>query len=184
VHAGAVLGSDGFGFAPGPAGLMKIPQTGTVEVGDDVEIGAGTTIDRAALGVTRIGSGTKIDNLVQVGHNVETGRNCILVAQCGISGSTRLGDQVTLAGQAGIAGHLQIGDGATVGPQSGVAKNIPAGTTMGGTPAMERGTFMRTMTAIPKLPDMARRLAALEKEVASLRANQAAGGPAQGEDDG
>lgn len=169
VHAGAVLGSDGFGFAPGPEGLRKIPQIGVVRVDDDVEIGANTTVDRAVLEATRIGKGTKIDNLVQIGHNVQIGRHCILVSQVGISGSTKLGDQVTLAGQAGVSGHLEIGDGVTIGPKSGVAKSIPAGESWGGIPATERKTFFRTVATIPKLPEIRKRVHTLEKEVADLK---------------
>ncbi len=169
VNAGAVLGSEGFGFAPTEKGLMKIPQIGHVEIGDDVEIGANTTIDRAVLNATSIGNGTKIDNLVQVAHNVRIGKHCVLVGQVGIAGSTQLGDGVTLAGQAGIAGHLQIGDGATIGPQSGISKSIPAGAVVGGTPGMDRNTFLRTMTLLPKLPDLARRISALEKELDHLK---------------
>ena len=115
IHPGAVLGSDGFGFAGAPEGLTKFPQVGRTVIEDDVEIGANTTIDRAALGETRVGRGTKIDNLVQLGHNVHTGQNCILVAQVGIAGSTILGNGVVLAGQAGLGGHLHLGDGCRIG---------------------------------------------------------------------
>ncbi len=169
VHAGVVLGSDGFGFAPSANGLKKIPQIGRVEIGSNVEIGANTAVDRAALDVTRIGDGTKIDNLVQIGHNVTIGEHSILVAQTGISGSTTIGRGVTIAGQAGVSGHLHIGDGATLGPRTGVAKDIPAGGQWGGVPAMERGTFLRVLSATPKIPDMLKRIKALEKEVALLR---------------
>lgn len=169
IHAGAVLGSDGFGFAPSPNGLEKIPQMGNVVVEDDVEIGANSTIDRAVLAGTVIGRGTKIDNLVQVGHNVTIGEGSILVAQVGVSGSATIGRGVTLAGQAGISGHLTIGDGATVGPQSGVAKDVPEGAVVGGTPVMDRGTFLRYLTLAPKLPDMARTIRRLEREIQELK---------------
>lgn len=169
AQPGAVLGSDGFGFAPTEHGLVKIPQTGNVAVGDNVEIGANTAIDRAVLNSTSIGNGVKIDNLVQLGHNVEVGAHSVLVSQVGISGSTKVGEKVTIAGQAGISGHLEIGDGVTIGPQTGVAKNIPAGATMGGTPAMERGTFMRTLAVIPKLPELSKRVKQLEKELDALK---------------
>jgi UDP-3-O-[3-hydroxymyristoyl] glucosamine N-acyltransferase len=179
VNAGAVLGSDGFGFAPSEGGMEKIPQMGNVVIEDDVEIGANTTIDRAVLAGTVIGKGSKIDNLVQVGHNVTVGEGSILVAQVGVSGSTTIGKGVTLAGQVGVSGHLNIGDGAIIGPQSGVAKNIPANAVMGGTPAMERGTFMRYLALAPKLPEMARTVRRLEKEIRELK--KATG---QGEDNG
>lgn len=169
LHPGAVLGSDGFGYAPGPKGLQKIPQTGVVQLGSDVEVGANTTVDRAVMDATRIGQGTKIDNLVQIGHNVQLGRHCILVAQVGISGSTKVGDGVTMAGQVGVAGHLDIGAGATIGPQSGVQCNIPAGETWGGTPVTERGTFLRTIATLPKLPEIRKRVHALEKELKALK---------------
>lgn len=170
VHAGVVLGADGFGFARTPLGIQKIPQIGAVSVGDNVEIGANAAVDRAVMGATRVGKGTKIDNLVQVGHNVSIGEECFIVSQVGISGSTRIGDKTTLAGQAGIAGHLAIGNNVTVGPQSGVAKDIPDNTTCGGSPCVEGRTFMRTLAVMPKLPDMYARLRQLESQVVELRA--------------
>jgi UDP-3-O-[3-hydroxymyristoyl] glucosamine N-acyltransferase len=170
LHAGVVLGADGFGFARSPAGIQKIPQIGVVRIGDEVEIGAHSCVDRAALGETRVGDRTKIDNLVQIGHNVTIGRECFLVSQVGISGSTKVGDAVTMAGQAGIAGHLSIGSNVTIGPQSGVARDIADNTTCGGSPCVDGGTFMRTIAVMPKLPDMYKRLKALESELADLRA--------------
>jgi UDP-3-O-[3-hydroxymyristoyl] glucosamine N-acyltransferase len=169
IHAGTVIGSDGFGFAPSEGGMEKIPQVGNVVVGDDVEIGANSAIDRAVLASTVIGKGTKIDNLVQIGHNVTIGEGSIIVAQVGISGSATIGSGVTLAGQAGISGHLKIGDGATVGPQSGVAKDIPPGAVVGGAPAMERGAFLRYLALAPRLPDMAKTVRRLEKELKELK---------------
>lgn len=169
LHAGVVLGADGFGFAPTEFGIQKIPQIGTVSIGNDVEIGANSTIDRAVLGTTSVGDSTKIDNLVQIGHNVQMGEQCLIVALVGISGSTKIGNNVVIAGQAGIAGHLTIGNGVTLGPKAGVAKSIPDGQTMGGSPAVDKGTYMRTMTVMPKLPDMYKRLQQLEKEVAALK---------------
>jgi UDP-3-O-[3-hydroxymyristoyl] glucosamine N-acyltransferase len=169
LHAGTVLGSDGFGFAQGIDGMTKFPQIGRTVIEDDVEIGANTTIDRAALGETRIGQGTKIDNLVQLGHNVRVGRNCILVAQVGIAGSTTLGDNVVLAGQVGVAGHLHIGDGCRIGAKSGVGQNVPPKQDLSGIPVMPHGTFLRASAITPKLPEMKRRLARLEKEMAALR---------------
>jgi UDP-3-O-[3-hydroxymyristoyl] glucosamine N-acyltransferase len=169
VNPGAVIGGDGFGFAPSAQGLRKIPQVGRVEVGDHVEIGANATIDRAALDVTRIGHGVKIDNLVQIGHNVQIGDHSILVAQVGVSGSTKIGRGVTVAGQAGVSGHLEIGDGATIGPQAGVGQSVPAGKTVGGSPAMDRATYLRWTAAQPKLPGMAHRIKLLEKELSALK---------------
>lgn len=169
LHAGTVLGSDGFGFAQGGGAMTKFPQIGRVVIEDDVEIGANTTVDRAALGETRVGQGTKIDNLVQLGHNVRVGRNCLIVAQVGIAGSTTLGDGVILAGQVGVAGHINIGDGCRIGAKSGIGQDIPPKQDMSGIPAMPHGTFLRTSSIMPKLPEMKRRLSKLEKELAALR---------------
>jgi UDP-3-O-[3-hydroxymyristoyl] glucosamine N-acyltransferase len=169
LHAGTVLGSDGFGFAQGAGSMTKFPQIGRVVIEDDVEIGANTTIDRAALGETRVGQGTKIDNLVQLGHNVHVGRNCLIVAQVGIAGSTTLGDGVILAGQVGVAGHIHIGDGCRIGAKSGIGQDIPPKQDMSGIPVMPHGTFLRTSSIMPKLPEMKRRLSKLEKELAALR---------------
>ena len=171
VHAGVVLGADGFGFVRSGQKIEKIPQIGIVQIGDDVELGANTTIDRAALDKTVIGDGTKMDNLVMVGHNVRMGRNGILVAQSGIAGSTVLGDNVTIAGQAAVAGHLRIGNNVTIGPQAGVARDIPDNMTMGGTPAVDQGTFMRTFALMPRFPELFKRLTRLEHELAALRAD-------------
>ncbi len=169
LHAGVVLGSDGFGFAQAAQGLEKFPQIGRVVIEDNVEIGANTTIDRAALGETRIGKGTKIDNLVQIGHNVQVGENSIIVAQVGIAGSTTLGRGVILAGQVGVAGHLSIGDGCRVAAKGGIHSSIPPQTDLGGgLPSIEYKKFLRTVTTIPKLPEMSKRLRRLEKEVARL----------------
>lgn len=169
LHPGVVLGADGFGFARTDFGIQKIPQIGTVSLGSDVEVGANTCIDRSVLGVTRVGDSTKIDNLVQLGHNVEMGRECMIVSQVGISGSTKVGDRVTMAGQVGVAGHLSIGEGVTIGPKSGVARDIPAGETVGGAPAVDRSTYMRTLLVMPKLPEMYKRLNKLEKELQDLK---------------
>ncbi|MEW6049997.1 MAG: UDP-3-O-(3-hydroxymyristoyl)glucosamine N-acyltransferase [Candidatus Zixiibacteriota bacterium] len=165
LHAGTVLGPDGFGFAPSDAGLKKIKQVGWVEIGDDVEIGANCTIDRGALGPTRIGQGTKIDNLVQIAHNVETGRHCIIVSQVGISGSTKLGNGVVLAGQVGLVGHIEIGDGVKVGAQSGVHKSIPPGKEYFGYPAREAIEAMKISAALNRLPELLRRVRALEEKL-------------------
>jgi len=165
IHSSTVIGSDGFGFAPGPSGLKKVRQVGWVEIEDDVEIGSNTSVDRGALGPTRIGRGTKIDNLVQIAHNVEIGQHSIVVSQVGISGSTKIGSGVQLGGQVGIVGHIEIGDGAQVGAQSGVAGSIPAGQTVLGSPARNIRTAKRLYAALPRLPDMLKRLRKIEKKV-------------------
>jgi UDP-3-O-[3-hydroxymyristoyl] glucosamine N-acyltransferase len=164
LHSGVVIGSDGFGFAEHAQGLKKIKQVGWVEIGDDVEIGANTTVDRGALGPTRIGRGTKIDNLVQIAHNVEIGEHCIIVSQVGISGSTKIGNGVVLAGQVGLVGHIEIGDGVRVGAQSGVSRSIPSGKTMFGTPAREIMKTKRIDAALEYLPDLLKRVRKLEKK--------------------
>ena len=169
LNAGSVLGADGFGFVLMGGQMQKIPQIGTVRLAAGVDIGANACVDRAALGATSVGKDTKVDNLVQIGHNVVVGENCLLIAQAGIAGSTKLGDRVTLAGQAGLSGHLNIGDDVVVGPQAGVTKDIPAKTTGGGSPFMEGRTFMRHTVLQPKLPDLYRRVQELEKELARLK---------------
>jgi len=176
LHAGVVLGSDGFGFAEAAAGREKFPQVGRVVVGDNVEIGANTCVDRAALGETRIGSGSKIDNLVQLGHNVQVGENCILVSQVGIAGSTKLGRNVIIAGQVGVAGHLEIGEGCRVGAKSGVGRSLPPGTDVSGIPAMDHATFLKSSAVQGRLPEMARTVRRLEKEVEALKAALASQG--------
>lgn len=165
LHSGCVIGSDGFGFAPTPSGYKKIPQVGTVEIEDDVEIGANTTIDRAALGVTRIGRGTKLDNLIQVGHNVEIGRDTVIAAQAGISGSCRIGNRVMIGGQTGLAGHLEVGDGVMLGAQSGVAGSITAeeSAAWSGSPVMPHAAWLRMSVLLPKLPELFRRVRRLEE---------------------
>ena len=171
LHAGVVLGADGFGFVPTAQGIEKIPQVGIVRIGNDVEIGANTTIDRASLGETVVADGCKIDNLVQLGHNVRVGRYSMLVSQTGIAGSTRVGERVVMAGQAGVGGHLHIGDGAVIGPKSGVGKDVPAGQTIMGMPPMEGRQYLRYMLTAPKLMDMVKKLKDLEQEVADLRSS-------------
>ncbi|OGR16067.1 MAG: hypothetical protein A3K53_07500 [Deltaproteobacteria bacterium RIFOXYB2_FULL_66_7] len=164
LHAGCVIGSDGFGFAPTPQGYRKIPQVGIVEIGDDVEIGANTTVDRAALGVTRIGPGTKLDNLIQVGHNVEIGRDTVIAALVGIAGSARIGNRVMIGGQAGVAGHLEVGDGVMLGAKSGVAVSLSAKEhrAWSGVPAMPHRTWLKMVTLLPRLPELFRRVTRLE----------------------
>jgi UDP-3-O-[3-hydroxymyristoyl] glucosamine N-acyltransferase len=146
VHPGARIGNRGFGFTADAAGFIEIPQVGRVMIGNDVEIGANTTIDRGASGDTIIGDGTRIDNLVQVAHNVQLGRQCILVAQSGIAGSTRLADNVSLAAQSGIAGHLTLDKGAKVAAKSGVMRDVRAGETVGGLPAIPLRDYFRLVT--------------------------------------
>jgi len=165
LHAGCVIGSDGFGFAPTAEGFRKIPQVGTVEIGDDVEIGANTTIDRAALGVTRISRGTKLDNLVQVGHNVVIGSDTVIAAQAGISGSVRIGSRVMIGGQAGLAGHLEVEDGILLGAKSGVPNSLRVSDARvwSGIPAMPHPVWLRMATLLPKLPELFRRVKRLEE---------------------
>jgi UDP-3-O-[3-hydroxymyristoyl] glucosamine N-acyltransferase len=163
IHSGSVIGSDGFGYISSQGKHMKIPQRGVVEIGDDVEIGSNVTIDRARTGKTTIGSGTKIDNLVQIAHNVKIGENSIIVAQTGISGSTELGRNITVAGQVGFAGHIKIGDGSIVGARSGVLKSLPAKSVVSGFPAMEHRKELNLLAYYRKLPDVFKRLEALEK---------------------
>jgi UDP-3-O-[3-hydroxymyristoyl] glucosamine N-acyltransferase len=163
VHAGTILGSDGFGYATSPKGHEKILQVGRVVVEDDVEIGANAAVDRAALGETRIGRGTKIDNLVQIGHNVRIGAGCILVGQAGISGSTRLGDGVAIAGQSGTAGHLVLGDGVRVGAKSAVYQDVPSGETVTGVPAVSHSLWKRIAASLPRLPGLLKRLRRIEE---------------------
>ncbi|MBR5734213.1 MAG: UDP-3-O-(3-hydroxymyristoyl)glucosamine N-acyltransferase [Desulfovibrionaceae bacterium] len=177
IQPGAVLGADGFGFSRTPLGIQKIPQTGTVRLGSRVEIGANAAIDRAVLAQTSVGDGTKIDNLVQIGHNVTVGKNCFLVSQVGVAGSTSIGDGCTLAGQVGISGHLHIGNNVTLGPQSGVIKDIPDNTTMGGSPAVPQNIFMRTVALMPKFPELFKRLAALEKKIEQIARSASGNSP-------
>ncbi len=168
IHAGTVIGSDGYGFAPDGEEYVKVPQTGIVRLGNDVELGANNTVDRATFGATIIGNGVKTDNMVHVGHNVIVGDNTLLVAQAGISGSTTIGRHVIIAGQAGIGDHVTIGDYSVVAPQSGVAKSIDPGQVMSGTPAMPHRLWLRVQRAIPKLPDLAKEVRSLAKRIAAI----------------
>jgi UDP-3-O-[3-hydroxymyristoyl] glucosamine N-acyltransferase len=171
VHAGAVIGADGYGFEPTrdpERPWSKIPQCGTVVVEDDVEIGANTTIDRARFGATRIGRGAKIDNLVHIAHNVEIGAGALIIAQVGIAGSTRVGERAILAGQAGINGHIEIGAGARIAAQAGVFGDVPKGAEYLGWPARPRGEAMRRYALVERLPQMQERLKELERRLGEL----------------
>ena len=168
LHAGVVVGSDGFGYAKEGRKNLKVPQVGRVEIEDDVEIGANTTIDRATLGRTIIQSGTKIDNLVQVAHNVMIGEDSIIVAQVGISGSTKIGSNVTIGGQVGLVGHIQIGDNVKVGAQSGVMHDLPPNQAYTGSPAIPHREFLRTMAIFQKLPEVKKTLSEIEKRLTKI----------------
>ncbi|NOZ94574.1 MAG: UDP-3-O-(3-hydroxymyristoyl)glucosamine N-acyltransferase [Acidobacteria bacterium] len=170
LHAGVVLGADGFGFATVDGVHHKVPQVGIVVVEDDVEIGANTCIDRAALGETRIGRGTKIDNLVQIAHNVVIGEGSLIVAQTGISGSTRLGHHVVMGGQVGTVGHIRIGDGAIIGAKGGVIKDVPDGAFIAGFPTQPYQEWVRSMAQVRNLWKLRRRLTEMEKMLERLRA--------------
>ena len=163
LHAGAVIGADGFGFEPTASGWEKVPQCGTALIGDDVEIGANCTIDRGRFEATRIGNGVKLDNLVHVAHNVVVEDGALLIAQAGVAGSSRIGARAILAGQVGIGGHVEIGPGARIAAQSGVARDVPAGQDQFGTPAREKGEAFRLQALYGKLPDLHRRVRALER---------------------
>ena len=171
IHAGTVIGSDGFGFAPQADGSYnKVPQIGNVVVEEHVEIGANSCIDRATIGSTIIRQGSKLDNLIQIAHNVEVGRNNVIAAQAGVSGSTKIGDHVQIGGQAGIAGHITIAEGTRIGGQSGVTKAIKTpNTALNGTPAFDYKSSLRTQALIRQLPELERRMQELEILVQQLR---------------
>lgn len=168
IHSGAVIGSDGFGFVTLKGKHHKIPQVGTVEIGDNVEIGANVAIDRARFDRTVIASGTKIDNLVQIAHNVQVGDDSIVVAQAGISGSTIIGRNVTIAGQAGLVGHITVGDEAVIAAQGGVTKSVPAKTMVSGYPAREHRVALRINACVQNLPRLYSDIVALKKKVEEL----------------
>ncbi|MEZ4598878.1 MAG: UDP-3-O-(3-hydroxymyristoyl)glucosamine N-acyltransferase [Syntrophotaleaceae bacterium] len=170
IQPGAVIGSDGFGYAPDGEGYFKIPQVGIVVLEDDVEIGANTCLDRAAMGETRIGRGTKVDNLVQLAHGVKVGEHSILVAQVGIAGSTTIGNRCTLGGQVGVAGHIKIGDRTMIGAQSGVANNIEGGQIYSGSPVIPHKDWLRASMTFAKLPEMRRELTRLRRQIEELEA--------------
>lgn len=173
IHAGTVIGSDGFGFAPQADGsFKKVPQIGNVVIEDNVEIGANATIDRATIGSTLIKSGAKLDNLIQIAHNVEVGHSTVIAAQAGVSGSTKIGNGVMIGGQAGIVGHIQLGDGVKVNAQSGVSKSLEPGKAVTGSPAYDYTSSLRSQAIFRNLPEMEKRLKELEALVKQLMAER------------
>ena len=173
IHAGSVIGADGFGFAPNQEGYDKIPQIGIVVIEDDVEIGANTCVDRSTMGQTVIRRGVKLDNLIQVAHNCEVGENTVMSAQVGLAGSTKIGSWCMVGGQAGFAGHIQVADKTFVGAQCGVISNTKGqGEQLIGSPAMDPKQFFRSMAVVKRLPDMYRELNELKKRVEELKKNQ------------
>jgi len=183
IHAGSVIGEDGLGYAPVNGKWVKIPQVGCVEIADDVEIGANCAIDRATLGRTVIGRGTKFSNLIAIGHGTKIGEDCMFVAQVGIAGSVNVGRHVTMAGKAGVAGHLTIGDNAQIAAMAGVMDDVPADTSVAGAPAMPRKEMLRSWAHLARLPDLHRQIKQLEAQIEELRrlvreqATSPAGGP-------
>lgn len=169
LHAGSVIGADGFGFAPTPDGYEKIPQIGIVILEDNVEIGANTCIDRATMGATVIHKGVKLDNLIQVAHNVEVGENTVMASQVGVAGSTKIGQWCMFGGQVGVAGHIKVGDKVTVGAQTGIAGSIKSDNTVQGSPAINAKNFGRSSVVFKKLPDIYTTLNNLQKEVEELK---------------
>jgi UDP-3-O-[3-hydroxymyristoyl] glucosamine N-acyltransferase len=166
IHANVSIGSDGFGFVALPDGRRhKIPQVGTVEIGDDVEIGANTAVDRATVGVTRIGKGTKIDNLVQIGHNVTIGEHCTISGACALAGSASIGNRVTMGGQSGMAGHIHIGDDCIIGGGSGVTGSLAPGSIVQGTPAIDQKLNQRVWLSFKRLPEVLKRLRQIEQRL-------------------
>ena len=173
IHSGAVIGADGFGFVPNTDGVYeKMPQVGNVILEDDVEIGANTTVDRATIGHTIIRQGSKLDNLVQIGHNAEIGKHNVIVAQTGIAGSTKVGDHNQIGGQVGIAGHLTIGNKVRIAAQSGIGSSLADGVTVQGSPAFTIGEYKRSHIIFRRLPDLNKRIEAMERELAELRKAQ------------
>lgn len=169
LHAGSVIGADGFGFAPAADGYEKIPQIGIVVIEDNVEIGANTCIDRATMGATVIRKGVKLDNLIQVAHNVEIGTNTVMASQCGIAGSTKIGEWCMFGGQVGLAGHITLGDRLNVGAQAGIAGSIKGGQTIIGSPAIDARIFARSSAVFKKLPEMYTTLNAMVKDIEKFK---------------
>lgn len=173
IHCNSVVGSDGFGYARDRASYVKVPQKGIVRIEDDVELGACVTIDRAAIGETVIGRGTKIDNLVQIAHNVRIGEDTIIVAQAGIAGSTKVGSRVQIGGQVGVVGHITIGDETGIGAKAGVIGDLPSRGVFSGIPAMPHGEWLRAQALVQKLPELKKKIAELEKRLAELEGQKA-----------
>ena len=168
IHSGAVIGADGFGFAPTEDGsYSKIPQMGIVTIGDNVEIGANTTVDRATMGVTHVGQGTKLDNLIQVAHNASIGENTVIAAQTGVAGSTKIGSRCMIAGQVGFAGHIEVGDDVVIGAQSGIPNNVAPKSRVVGYPAVPATTFARQAAYMRRLPSLFEDVAQLKKQMAA-----------------
>lgn len=172
IHAGSVIGADGFGFAPSATGYDKIPQIGIVTIEDDVEIGANTCVDRSTMGSTYVRQGVKLDNLVQIAHNTDIGENTVMSAQVGVAGSTKVGSWCMFGGQVGIAGHISIGDKVFLGAQSGVPSSLKGNQTLIGTPPMEQKPYFKSQAIFRRLPDMYRQLNALQKEIEDLKKAQ------------
>jgi len=171
IHSGAVVGADGFGFAPEDGVYKKIPQLGIVIIEDDVEVGANTTIDRAVMDATVIHKGVKLDNLIQIAHNVEVGENTVMAAQVGISGSTKVGKNCMFGGQVGLGGHITVNDGANIGAQSGIISNVEENAKIIGSPAIPVRDFFRSSVVFPKLPEIYRQINQLQKELEKLKSN-------------
>lgn len=169
IHSGSVIGSDGFGFVPAETGIFKIPQIGKVEIDDDVEIGANVTIDRATTGFTKIGSGTKIDNLVQIAHNVKIGKNCMIVSQVGIAGSTKIGNNVVIGGQAGTVGHINIGDGVIVAARGAVTNNVSDKQVVSGYPARPHREALKIEALIHRLPELYEQIKKIKNEIGNKK---------------
>lgn len=165
LHSGSVVGADGFGFAPVDGHYHKIPQVGIVEIGDDVEIGANTTVDRSTMGATRIGNGVKLDNLIMIAHNVEVGDDTVMAAQAGIAGSTKVGSSCRIGGQVGLAGHIKIGDNVEIGAQSGIQRNVRDGSRVIGSPAVDIGDFARQVVYLKNIGSLNNRVDELEKKL-------------------